>query len=150
MEGSEMTDDTQRQLRISFDLVGQPGDDQWIDLSQEAIERASLEMQDEGAEVSIAREYVAGRAGDRAVGWDDLLVGMAANMVTSLLGRAISELLARFRGKRSDQPISIELQAGDETLEIRRDMVSSTVYTQLTNWVPKALELGSITIRIVK
>jgi hypothetical protein len=145
-----MSDETQRHLRISFDPAGQPDAEQWVDLSQEALERASLELRDEGVEIAMAREHVSGPAGARAVGWDDLVVGMAANVATALLGRAISELLARLRNKKTGQPSSIELQAGDETLEIRKDMVPSAMYTQLSNWVPKALELGSITIRMVK
>lgn len=144
MSGSEP-----REVKIQFTSNDPNGDAQWLLEGKDALDVVGSELRDDGAEVELF-DSPSGTPGDgsRSIGIDTVAVGIAVNLVSELLFRLISEIVARLRKDAAMRggASQVELKSGDVVYAVTPDDSSDSLKRGISVLARALVETGSLEI----
>lgn len=148
-EACVMAPHDSRQVRITFRAQSDRDAAAWSRAGLTAIEQAEADMAQDGAPITIEPAPAEGSDGQRGF-FDAVLVNAVADAITTLLFKAVTDLILRWRRMRrmGGGGGEIVLHAGDSQLTIPFDTPDEQVYQQLSLWSPHALDSGDITFEV--
>ena len=156
-EALTMADQDIRLVRISFRAESDRDAAAWGRTGMTAIEQVEADMEQEGAPITVAPASVGGTEDQRGF-FDAVLISVVADAFTTLLFKAATDLILRWRRMRRagapGDPAAggdggeVILHAGDSQLTIPFDTPGEQIYQQLSLWSPHALAAGDVTFEV--
>lgn len=149
-----------RQVRITFRAESDRDAAAWGRAGLTAIEQTEADMERDGAPITVEPGPAGGgESGDGQRGFfDAVLISVVADAITTLLFKAATDLILRWRRMRrlgalgdpsaSDGGGEVILHAGDSQLAIPFDTPDEKIYQQLALWSPHALAAGDVTFEL--
>jgi hypothetical protein len=146
---SDMPDSGPQEVKIQFTSNNASGDARWLLDGKDALDVVGSELRDDGAEVEL-HDSASGAPGDgsRAVGIDTVVVGIAVNLVSDLLFRLASEIVARLRKERDARrgASQVELKSGNVAFTVTPDDSSDSLKRGISVLARSLVETGSLEV----
>lgn len=150
-----------RQIRISFRAEAERDNAAFGRAGLTSLEQVETEMEDAGTPITVEPAALEGGDGERGFA-DSVLISVVADALTTLLFRASTDLMLRWRRARRHTPASAQtsgsgsgqggstiiLRAGDSQLAIPFDTPDQQIYAQLALWSPRVLAAGGVTFEV--